>query len=208
MTPDLRQCTGIYILCFQNSCFLQFWTIWTQNALLSPRNTIPNAYKRVPDFFFEIAKIYLRFTWDLPWKPMIYLQNVDFPQISPKSLIFLQNQRFFSKISPHPDSKSILVDPCPVLPRQFWVFRRSLAPLKLRFRETNAQLHHKPASQTNKPPSISNEWVTKGCFGRVNLPLAYYNVLQHSIIFSLPALRVVQSYVNIFENGLLSTDQY
>ena len=122
--------------------FLQISTIWTQNALLSPPNALHNTCKRSADFFKQKTynssniphknHVLVGKTHDLPPKCRIPPQIVDFGE---NHRFLRQNRWFCSKMSPHPDSKSTLVDPCPVLPQQFWVFRRSLAPLKLRFRE-------------------------------------------------------------------------
>ena len=142
MTPDLRQCTRITDSCHQNVGFLQKSTIWTQNALLSPPNALHNTCKRSADFFKQ--KTYN--SSNIPHKNHVLVGKThDLPpkcRIPPKSSILVKIIDFWDKIddfapkwAPHPDSKSTLVDPCPVLPQQFWVFRRSLAPLKLRFRE-------------------------------------------------------------------------
>ena len=108
--------------------------------------------------FFWNREIYLRFTWDLPWKPMIYLQNVDFPQIddfdrfSPKSTFFLQNHPWALSL-PGTYSRN-----CPLAFRFYFVSKRWLCTststthitLKMWVWVRPPPLHHHPRSNRLK----------------------------------------------------------
>ena len=165
LTPDLRQPANIGLIW---TIRVPERTILTVLDNLDPKHSpFPAKYisQRVQTYSWLFFSRLRKFTWDLPqiyliftMKPMIYLQNVDFPQIddfdrfSPKSTFFLQNHPWALSL-PGTYSRN-----CPLAFRFYFVSKRWLCTststthitLKMWVWVRPPPLHHHPRSNRLK----------------------------------------------------------